>query len=44
MPDMNPDKAKAIFNNFSEDVKKSDFSKNIKKYIEQDMLQKDSIK
>jgi hypothetical protein len=44
MPDMNPDKAKAIFNNFSEDVKKSDFSKNIKKYIEQDMVQKDSIK
>ena len=43
MPDMNPDKAKGIFNTFSEEVKKSDFSKNIKKYIDHDMSQKDSI-
>jgi len=43
MPDMNSDKARTIFNNFSEDVKKSDFSKNIKNFIEQDMSQKDSI-
>ena len=43
MPDMNPDKAKDIYNNFSEEVKKSDFSKKIKNYIEQDIVQKDSI-
>ena len=43
MPDMSPERAKDIFNTFSEEVKKSDFSKNIKNYIEQDIAQKDSI-
>ena len=43
MPDMNPEKAKLIYNNFSDEVKKSDFSKSIKNYIERDIDQKDSI-
>ena len=43
MPDMNPEKAKLIYTNFSDEVKKSDFSKSIKNYIERDMVQKDSI-
>ena len=43
MPEMNPEKAQEIFNNFSDEVKESSFSKNIKDYIERDKIQNDSI-
>lgn len=43
MPEMSPEKVQLIFNNFSDEVKKSSFSKNIISYIEQDNVQNDSI-